>query len=81
MAFTVIDKKTGYYPDLEKIALKEEWAKGLCYCDMDGFAILEDGNLILMDECGKYAYCPANRFEVMTLVEVESNSVRLKPSP
>ena len=64
MKFTVIDKKTGEYPDLWKIALKEEWAKGLIYCDMDGFALGEDGTLFLMDECGRYAYPPEGRFEV-----------------
>ncbi len=62
--FTVIDVNTGEYPDLEQIALHEEWADGLMYCDMEGFAIMEDGNLILMDECGKYVFCPTGRFEV-----------------
>ena len=65
MTFTVIDKKTGVYPDLWKIALKEKWAHGLCYCDMEGFALSEDGTLILMDECGKQAYCPPDRFEIL----------------
>lgn len=65
MPFSVVDKKTGVYPDLRGIALHEEWAKGLCYCDMEGFAILEDGTLILLDECGNVAYCPANRFEIV----------------
>ena len=63
--FTVIDKKTGHYPDLENIVLHEEWAKGLCYCDMEGFSIMEDGTLYLLDECGKYAYCPQDRFEIV----------------
>ena len=62
--FNVIDSKTGEYPDLENIALTEEWAKGLMYCDMEGFYINEDGNLLLMDECGNYAYCPEDRFLV-----------------
>ena len=65
ISFAVIDNKTGEYPDLWKIALTEDWAKGLMYCDMDGFAILEDGGLILMDECGKFAYCPSDRFTVV----------------
>ena len=51
MKFDVIDPKTGKYPDLEHIALTEDWAKGLMYCDMEGFCINEDGNLLLMDEC------------------------------
>ena len=64
ITFDVIDPKTVEYPDLEKIARTEEWAQNLIYCDMDGFCISEDGNLILMDECGNYAYCPEDRFEV-----------------
>jgi hypothetical protein len=63
--FTVIDNKTGEYPDLYEIALKEDWAKRLHYCDMDGFAITEDGTLLLMDECGQFVYCPADRFTVV----------------
>lgn len=69
MKFRVIDKKTNEQADEQAIALNEEWAKYLCYCDMDGFAIQEDGSLILMDECGKFAYCPANRF----IVDVEEH--------
>ena len=64
MKFTVIDTKTGNYPDLEKIALTEEWAKDLMYCDMEGFAIEEDGDLMLMDECGNFRYCPDDRFKI-----------------
>ena len=62
--FKVIDKKTGKEADVEEIALHEDWAKGLVYCDIEGFAITEDGELILADECGKFAYCPVDRFEI-----------------
>ena len=65
MTFKVIDKKTGKEADTYKIALKEDWAKHLIYCDMEGFAIEEDGSLVLMDECGNVAYCPADRFEIV----------------
>lgn len=65
MTFEVIDTKTGEYPDLWKIALEEDWANGLMYCDMEGFAIEEDGTLILLDECGKHAYCPEGRFKII----------------
>ena len=58
MRFLVIDTKTGPEADMYNIALKEEWAKHLCYCDMEGFSILADGTLLLNDECGKTAYCP-----------------------
>lgn len=64
MKFTVIDTKTGNSPDIEKIALTEEWAKDLMYCDMEGFAIEEDGYLMLMDECGNFRYCPEGRFKI-----------------
>lgn len=64
MTLTVIDKRTERYPDVEKIALEEDWAKNLIYCDIDCFAICEDGSLLLMDDCGNVAYCPKDRFEV-----------------
>lgn len=64
LGFDVIDTKTREYPDLEKIALTEEWAQGLVYCDMDGFAVREDGSLILLDECGNCVSCPSGRFEI-----------------
>lgn len=62
MEFIVIDNKTGKEADTYEIALKEEWAKHLIYCDMEGFAILENGELVLLDECGGVAYCPEGRF-------------------
>ena len=65
MRFWVIDKKTGKEADTYKIALKEKWAQGLVYCDIDGFYIGEDGSLILADECGNYAYPPEDRFEIV----------------
>lgn len=63
--FCVFDKKKNKEADCYKIALKEDWAKCLCYCDMEGFAITQDGRLILLDECGRYTYCPDNRFKVV----------------
>lgn len=69
MRFSVIDLRTGEAPDLEQIALTEDWVKGLVYCDMDCFAITEYGDLILLDDCGNVAYCPEGRFEVVFLKE------------
>ena len=64
--FHVIDKTTGKEADPYEIALNEDWAKSLCYCDMEGFAILEDGTLILADECGRFEYIQENdRFEIV----------------
>lgn len=64
MTFTIIDNKTGEYPDCEKIALKEDWAKHLIYCDIDGFYIGEAGTLVLVDDCGNAAFPPGDRFTV-----------------
>lgn len=65
MKFKVIDKTTGKEPDLRAIALNEEWAQWLVYCDIEGFFIGEDGSLILADECGHHVYCPDDRFEIV----------------
>lgn len=63
--FFVIDQTTGQEPDMEEIALREKWAAGLIYCDMEGFAVMEDGTLILLDECGQHRRCPPDRFEIV----------------
>ena len=63
--FTVIDTKTGKEADEYNIALHEEWAKNLCYCDMEGWAIENDGSLLLVDECGQFAYADRERFKVV----------------
>lgn len=65
MKFRVIDNTTGQEPDTEKIALTEHWAKGLVYCDMEGFLLNEDGDLLLGDECGNFRFCPPDRFTVV----------------
>lgn len=62
--FHVIDTTTGSAPDVEQLALNEPWAKGLIYCDMEGWAVQDDGSLLLMDECGNWACPPAGRFRV-----------------
>lgn len=77
MEFTVIDKITGKEADVERIALTEEWAKGLIYCDMEGFAVTEYGDLILLDECGRYVDVSQERFEVK-FAERTCTPVRLK---
>lgn len=63
--FTVIDTKTGEEADEYEIALHEDWAKHLCYCDMEGWAIENDGTLLLVDECGRYACADRGRFKVV----------------
>ena len=63
--FHVINKRTGKQPNLWLTARRCEWAKHLCYCDMEGFALQEDGTLVLMDECGKVAYPPHGKYEIV----------------
>ena len=63
--FTVIDTKTGKEADTYNIALHEDWAKNLCYCDMEGWAIENDGTLLLVDECGQFEYADRERFKVV----------------
>lgn len=63
--FRVIDTQTGKEPDIEQIALTEKWAKGLIYCDMEGFALLDDSSLIMLDECGNHVFCPVGRFKII----------------
>lgn len=62
--FRIIDKETGREPDIEQIAATEDWADGLMWMDMEGFALLEDGSLLLLDECGNHRFCPSGRFEI-----------------
>jgi len=71
LSFTVIDKQTGKRPDMESIARNEEWAKGLMADDMEGFALEDDGDLVLMDECGNFTYCPRDRFEIHPETEIK----------
>lgn len=74
LEFDVVDTTTGKYPDWERIAREESWAKGLVYCDMDGIAIREDGSLILLDECGNCVSCPPDRFEIRRPPEGEEDT-------
>lgn len=70
LRFDVVDTTTGKYPDWERIAKEEDWAKGLVYCDIDGIAIQEDGSLILLDECRNCVSCPQDRFEIRCPQEI-----------
>ena len=66
--FKVIDKDTGKepsYEDLQKLAMnRESWCGHLVWTDIDCWAITEDGELMLTDDCGNSAYAPKN-YEVI----------------
>jgi hypothetical protein len=66
--FHVIDTKTGKEADIEQIARDEDedWARDLVHTDMEGWAIGQGGDLMLLDECGNYANPPdPARFQVV----------------
>jgi len=68
MRFRVIDKKTGKEPTervIDNIAKKQN----LVLCDIDQFAICEDGSIVLLDDCGNVAYCDRTRFKVEIIEE------------
>ena len=74
MNFRVIDKKTGKEPTqrvVDNIAKKQN----LMVMDIDQFAVCEDGQIILLDDCGRVAYCDMSRFEVE---EVKADDERRK---
>ena len=57
MSFQVLNKKT-----MKEVSLDDftELARNndLMEFDMDGFALQEDGTLLLCDECSRFAYVP-----------------------
>lgn len=68
MSFKVIDTRTGKEPIYDHNHLfKEKWFKdsSLVWCDLEGWFIGEDGQLVLLDECGNYAIPPQDRFKVV----------------
>jgi hypothetical protein len=68
--FQVWDNKTKKRADMRKIALKEDWAKGLMFCYMEQFASGEDGTLYLLDECGNQVIAPDDRFTLVWIEDV-----------
>jgi hypothetical protein len=68
MTFHVIDKRTGKEPIFDHNHIfKEKWFKesGLIWCDIECWYISEDGTLVLVDDCGKVAYPPIDRFDIV----------------
>ena len=65
--FTVRYKKDRKEVDLNKM-LKQRWTENLIPCDIDGFYLGADGQLILADECGNFAYVPQNGEILITML-------------
>lgn len=62
----VLDKNT-MNPLPEEVIVKIAKQNQLIYCDIEGFAISEDGSLYLLDECGNYCYIAPNGLYVVRL--------------
>lgn len=59
--FTVIDTETGEEPEIASLG----WDLGLCGCDMEGYAVTQDGILLICDECGSFSYLNQDRFKIV----------------
>ena len=73
MPFRIIDRKTGREPTqrvIDNIAKKQR----LMLADIDQFAVCEDGQILLLDDCGRVAYCDMSRFEVEEVKGDDSNN-------
>ncbi len=62
--FKVINTTTGREVSSEKIK-KIAKENGLMDMDIDQFFIGEDGQLVLGDDCGKFAYCDMEKLGFM----------------
>ena len=63
MRFHVIDKKTGKEPT-DRVITNIARKCGLMEMDIDGFYVGEEGDLILVDDCGNVAWV-GERFEIV----------------
>lgn len=61
--FKIIDRKTGKEPTDRVIAAQARLGQ-LITCDIDGFYVNEDGQIILVDDCGNCTWLDMNRFKV-----------------
>ena len=68
MSFQVLDKKT-----MKEVSFDDftEFARNnnLMEFDIEGFALQEDGTLLLCDECGRFAYVPREEKYVIRVEE------------
>lgn len=63
MLFKIIDTKTGKEPT-DKVITAEAELGNLITCDIDGFYVGEDGQIILVDDCGNCTWLDMSRFKV-----------------
>lgn len=61
--FKIIDRKTGKEPT-DRVIVAQARLGNLITCDIDGFYVNEDGQIILVDDCGNCTWLDVNRFKV-----------------
>ena len=68
MNFQILDKKT-----MKEVGLDDFTAlarnNNLMEFDLEGFALQEDGTLLLCDECGRFAYIPREEKYIIRVEE------------
>ena len=68
MSFQVLDTKTMKEVNLDDFtALARN--NNLMEFDLEGFALQEDGTLLLCDECGRFAYVPRENKYIIRVKE------------
>ena len=68
MSFQVLDTKTMKevsLDDFTELAINND----LMEFDIEGFALQEDGTLLLCDECGRFAYVPREEKYIIRVKE------------
>ena len=71
MKFHVIDQKTGKEPT-DRVITNIAKKGGLMTMDIDGFYVGEEGDLVLVDDCGNATWVDQERFKVvLDIKEVE----------
>lgn len=70
MIYEIIDTRTGERAN-EYELVQEPWVEKTRGCDWPAFAIDEDGEAMLTDDCGNYDMVPEGRVEVRLVVNRE----------
>lgn len=70
MIYEIIDTRTGERAKAYEL-VQEPWAEKTHGCDWPAFAIDEDGEAMLTDDCGNYDMVPEGRVEVRLVVDRE----------
>ena len=72
MLFKIIDRKTGKEPT-DKVITAQARLGNLIPRDIDGFYVGEDGQIILVDDCGNCTWVDMSRFEVELQIGAEGS--------